>query len=391
MNFWRRIDPLLLISVMILVGIGVVMVYSASFVVAGQRLGDPYHFLKKQAGFALLGILLMFLASRLDYHRWQILAIPFLALSAALLAVLILPGMRHEIGGSARWLKVSAFSFQPAELAKLALVIYMARSLMKKEGKMKSFTVGFLPHILVLAALFALVLKQPDFGTGIIFAALVFALIFIAGGRIIHLAWVVLAATPLLFYLATRAQYRRGRLLAFLNPWSDPGDTGFQIIQSFLAFGAGKIFGVGLGEGKQKLFYLPEIHTDFILSVIGEEMGLLGVTVVIALFFALILRGFRACSRAPDLFGTYLAIGITTLIAVQTLLNMGVALGLLPTKGSTLPFISYGGTSLMVNLTAVGILMNISSQGGRKANENDSGRRGNGRTPLPGSGSGRSD
>jgi cell division protein FtsW len=264
----------------------------------------------------------------------------------------------------------------------------MARSLTKKEGRTKEFSVGILPHIIVLGGLFALVLKQPDFGTGIVFAALVFILLFAGGVRLRFLGAMALAALPLLLYVATRADYRKERLLSFLNPWNDPGNAGFQIIQSFLAFGAGKVFGAGLGDGRQKLFYLPEVHTDFIFSVIGEELGLIGVTAVIGLFTLLILRGFRSCYRAPDLFGTYLALGITVLMAVQTLLNMGVVMGLLPTKGSTLPFISYGGTSLVINLMAVGILLNISSQDAGSGNENHDRRRGNRRTPLPGPGRG---
>jgi cell division protein FtsW len=362
------------------------MVYSASFVLAGQRFGDPYYFLKKQSIAAAIGMALLFLATRMDYHRWQMLGIPLLALSGILLAAVILPGVRHEIGGSARWLKISFFSFQPAELAKLALVIYLARSLTKKEGRMKEFAVGFLPHMVVLAGLFALVLKQPDFGTGIIFATVVFLMLFVAGASLKYLGATALAALPVLLYIATRAKYRQGRLLSFLNPWGDPGNAGFQIIQSFLAFGSGSIFGAGLGGGRQKLFYLPEVHTDFIFSVIGEELGLIGVTGVVALFAILIFRSFRICFRAPDLFGTYLALGTTCLLAIQALLNMGVVMGLLPTKGSTLPFISYGGTSLMMNLLAAGILLNISSQGIRKRNENIDRRGRNRGTSVSGSG-----
>lgn len=380
----RHIDPYLLIAATVLVGFGIVMVYSASFVIAGQRFGDPYHFLKKQAVAGAAGLALMILAMRMDYHRWQRLALPLLGLSVLLLGVLILPGMRHEVGGSARWLKFSFLSFQPAELAKLALVIYLARSLARKEGKMKTFALGFLPHVLVLGLLFLLVLKQPDFGTGIVFAALVFVLLFAAGARVLHLGGAALLAAPALIYMALQADYRLKRILTFLNPWNDPGNSGFQIIQSFLAFGAGKVFGVGLGDGRQKLFYLPEVHTDFILSVVGEELGLVGVSVVIALFLVLLARGFRASFRAADLFGTYLALGVTVLLAIQTLLNMGVVLGLLPTKGSTLPFISYGGTSLMINLMAVGILMSVASRGMGIGNENPHRRRRNGRTPLPG-------
>lgn len=388
----RRFDPLLLFTTIILVGLGIVMVYSASFVIASQRFGDSYHFLKKQVLYAGGGITLMLLVAQVDYHRWRNWAVPLLALSMGLLGVLILPGMRHEIGGSVRWLKFSIlsfqFSFQPAELAKFTLVLYMAHSLTKKEERVKSFRVGFLPHVVVLGVLFGLVLKQPDFGTGVVFGALVFLLLFAGGARLVFLGATALAAFPALLYIATRADYRIGRLYTFLNPWSDPAHAGFQIIQSFLAFGAGKLFGVGLGDGRQKLFYLPEPHTDFILSVIGEELGLAGVTGVIGLFLILIIRGFRVCFRAPDLFGTHLALGITTLIAVQTLLNMAVVMGLLPTKGSTLPFISYGGTSLVVSLLAVGVLLNISSKVVAGSDENYARRRGDGRSSLPGPGPG---
>ncbi len=386
MEFIRRLDPLILFPALALVGFGVVMVYSASFAVAEERMGDPYHFLKKQAVAAAIGICLLVFAARMNYRIWQSLSIPLLVASAALLAALILPGIRHDIGGSSRWLKLGPFSFQPSELAKLALVIYLARSLARKEGRMKSFTVGFLPHVIVMGALFLLVLKQPDFGTGILFVTLVFIMLFVGGARLLFLGGALVPALPILIYLAVKADYRWVRITAFLDPWKDPGKAGFQIIQSFLAFGAGNIFGVGLGEGKQKLFYLPEVHTDFIFSVIGEELGLIGVTLLIALFVLLIVRGFQSCLRSRDLFGTYLSLGITVLIAIQALLNMGVVVGLLPTKGSTLPFISYGGTSLMVNLMAVGILLNIHSQAGREGNEGSDRRRGDGRAPLPGSG-----
>jgi cell division protein FtsW len=376
-------DPMMLLSTLILVGLGITMVYSASFAIAEERMGDPYHFLKKQALAAALGILLMLLVAKMDYHRWKILSLPLLVVSVVLLGALFFPWWRQQIGGAYRWLKFSSFSFQPSELAKLALVIYLARSLTKKEGRMRDFTVGFLPHMIILGVLFFLVLKQPDFGTGILFVALVFMMLFVAGARLLYLGGAIGAAAPALIYLAIRADYRWERITAFLDPWKDPGRAGFQIIQSFLAFGAGKVFGVGLGEGKQKLFYLPEVHTDFIFSIIGEELGLVGVTIIIGLFVLLVIRGFQASFRAPDPFGIYLSLGITVLIAIQTLLNMGVVLGLLPTKGSTLPFISYGGTSLMVNLMAVGILLNVHSQGTRLQDENPNRRGGDGRASLP--------
>lgn len=388
MDFIRRMDPILLLSTLALVGFGIVMVYSASFPVGTERMGDPYHFLKKQAIAATLGIGLLVLGARMNYRYWQPLALPLLIGSIVLLFLVFVPGLRQQIGGAYRWLKIYGFSFQPSELAKLALVIYLARSMTRKEGRMDRFTVGFLPFIMILAILFLLVLKQPDFGTGFLFVALVFLMLFVAGTPLRFLGGALLAVVPILVYAAVKAEYRWERIVIFLDPWKDPGKAGFQIIQSFLAFGAGKVFGVGLGEGKQKLFYLPEIHTDFIFSVVGEELGLIGVTIIIALFLFLVIRGFQTCFRAPDRFGTYLSLGITVLIALQTLLNLGVVMGLLPTKGSTLPFISYGGTSLMMNLMAVGILLNVHSQGVRSKNEGPDRRRGNGRASLPGPGRG---
>jgi len=381
MDFLRRLDPVLLFSTLILVGLGIVMVYSASFAIAQQRVGDPYHFLKKQALVAVLGMGLMFFAARMDYHRWQTLAPFLLTGSILLLVLLLLPWFRREIGGSSRWIRFASLSFQPSELAKLALVVYLARSLTKKDGRMGSFTAGFLPHIVVAGILSILVLKQPDFGTAVLFMTLVFIMLFVAGTPLKYLGGALLAAIPPLTILLIHWDYRWDRILAFLNPWKDQGKGGFQIIQSFVAFGSGKIFGVGLGEGRQKLFYLPEVHTDFIFSIIGEELGLVGVTIVIVLFFLLILRGFQACFRAPDLFGLYLSLGLTVLISVQTLLNMGVVTGLLPTKGSTLPFVSYGGSSL---LAAVGILLNVYSKGKRSNHENYNRGRWNRRTPFPG-------
>ncbi len=381
----KEFDFLLLAMVTALVGLGIIMVYSASFVVAGQKFADNYHFLKKQSVAAALGFLLLYFAWRTDYHQWQRWAWLLILLSIILMVLLILPvpGLRREMDVPARWLRFSSFSFQPAELAKFALVVYMARSLVKKGETVRTFFHGLLPHFIILAIFFALVFKQPDFGTGVIFCMLVFIMLFVGGARILHLGGIVLAALPIFLFLALQASYRKERLLAFLNPWHDPGNSGFQIIQSFLAFGAGKIWGLGLGEGRQKLFYLPEVHTDFIFSVIGEELGLVGVTAVISLFFFLTLRGWQVSLKAPDLFGRYLGLGIVIMIAIQSLMNMGVVTGLLPTKGSPLPFLSYGGTSLIINLMAIGILENISAQGIRKVRENNNRRWRDGRPSLP--------
>jgi cell division protein FtsW len=355
-------DHLLLLIVVVLVGIGIVMVYSSSSISAATRFGDGIHFLKRQLCFALFGLLFMFLVMNIRYQALKRLVYPLLLASLLLLILVLIPGIGTTIGGSSRWFRIGPLSFQPSEFAKLALVIFLAYSLAKKEKKVKSFSIGFLPHLIVSIVMCALVLLQPDFGTAVTLLLLFFILMFVAGSKIRYLAYILTAMSVVCYFLISCVGYRLNRVTAYLNPWEDPTSTGFQIIQSFLAFGSGGLWGTGLGNGKQKLFYLPEPHTDFIFSIIGEELGLIGVLLVIILFITLLCCGVKIALKAPDLFGTYLALGITSLIVLHTAINMGVVMGLLPTKGSTLPFISYGGTSLVVNLIGIGILLNISSQ-----------------------------
>ena len=247
-------------------------------------------------------------------------------------------------------------------MAKLGLVIYMAHSLAKKQEKIRSFKLGFIPYMVVLAILLFLLLLQPDLGSALTLGAVAMVMLLVAGTRLSYLFSVVILAVPFLYFAIMHVDYRRKRILAFLNPWEDPTNTGFQIIQSWIAFGTGGLFGNGLGEGKQKLFFLPEAHTDFIFSVVGEELGFAGVLVVSAMFLLLILRGFRAALAAPDDFGRHLAFGISLLLGLEAFVNMGVVMGMLPTKGLALPFLSYGGTSLLTTLLAIGILLNISSR-----------------------------
>ncbi len=247
-------------------------------------------------------------------------------------------------------------------MAKLGLILYMAHSLTKKRDKIKSFKLGFIPYMLVLAVLLGLVLKQPDLGSAMTLGIVAMAMLLVAGTRLSYLFSLVILAMPFLYFLVMNSDYRRRRILAFLNPWDDPSNTGFQIIQSWIAIGLGGIFGQGLGEGKQKLFYLPEAHTDFILSVLGEELGFVGIFVVAALFLVLVMRGIRTALGAPDDFGRHLAFGITLLLGLQAFVNMAVVMGMVPTKGLALPFLSYGGTSIMTTLVAIGILLNISKQ-----------------------------
>ncbi|UCD86096.1 MAG: putative lipid II flippase FtsW [Deltaproteobacteria bacterium] len=350
-------DSVLLWCVLILVVFGIVMVFSSSSIYASEKLGDDYHFLKKQLVIALLGITLMVAAALANYQLWSKLVLPILIGSFLSLILVLVPGVGNEVSGSSRWLKFAGFSLQPAEFAKLALIIYLAYSLSKKQQNIR-----FLPKAVVSGVFISLIIAQPDFGTAMILAAIVLALLFAAGLKLRHLLSGVLLSLPAIYLLIIRADYRKKRILAFLNPWKDPTNSGFQIIQSFLAFGSGGLWGMGLGRGRQKLFYLPDAHTDFIFSVIGEELGFLGVVVVLTLFLIVVLRGIKISLNAPDLFGSYLALGITLMIGLQAVVNIGVSIGLLPTKGLTLPFISYGGSSLLVSLIGAGILLNISSR-----------------------------
>lgn len=362
----RRFDLILLFVTFMLVGIGIVMVYSTSAIIANERFGDPYYFLKRQAIFAGIGFILMFLMMFFSYEVLKRLAYPIFILSLLLLILVLIPGIGYRAGGSMRWIRLGGFSFQPSELAKLGLVIFLAYLLAKKEEKIRSFFFGFLPVVLFSGLIIGLILKEPDFGTALFLTVMVFLLLFISGARVSYLLGAFLMTIPFVFAFLMKAEYRYKRLMGFIRPWDDPRGTSFQIIQSFLSFGSGGIFGIGLGEGRQKLFFLPAPHTDFIFSIIGEELGLVGAMVVVLLFFILTFRGIQIGLSLQNRFGSYLAIGVTLMISLQSVINMGVVLGLLPTKGLTLPFVSYGGTSLITNLTGIGILLHLSSHTERR-------------------------
>jgi len=357
-----RFDFILLIVALALVGVGIVMVYSTSAIMAGERFQDPYYFLKKQALFAGIGFILMTFALFFPYTILKRLAYPILIVSVLLLVAVLIPGIGYRAGGATRWLKFQSFSFQPSEFAKLGLVIFLAYFLTKKDEKIRSFSFGFLPTVLLSGLVVVLVAKEPDLGAALFLSAMVFLLLFVSGARVIYMAGALLLTIPVVYYLLMNVGYRYKRLMSFIRPWDDPIGTSFQIIQSFLSFGSGGLFGLGLGEGRQKLFFLPAPHTDFIFSVIGEELGLVGAMVVVLLFFVFTVRGIQIGLSLDDRFGTYLALGITLMISLQAVINMAVVLGLLPTKGLTLPFISYGGTSLITNLVGVGILLHLSTR-----------------------------
>jgi cell division protein FtsW len=355
-------DFVLLIPTLLLLAIGLVATFSASSLLAEHRLGDGYFYLKRQGAFCLLGLCFMILAKNTPPGVFGRMVYPLLGVSLALLVLLFIPGFGVKVGGACRWIRVAGFSFQPSELAKLALAFYIAYSLSRNGGDIGSFFRGLLPHLVVAGAFMGLIVLQPDLGTTVIIGSWLLIVLFVGGVKVFHLLGLLLLSLPLLVYLVLKADYRLKRWWAFLNPWDDPQGLGFQIIHSFLAFGSGGILGVGLGNSKQKLFYLPEPHTDFILSIVAEEMGLAGFAAIVILFGIVVVRGIKIALSAPDLYSTYLAFSISLFMGLQVLVNMGVVLGLLPTKGLTLPFISYGGSSLVISLIGIGILLNISSR-----------------------------
>ncbi len=355
-------DYALIIPTLLLLGFGLVAIYSSSSFLAAHRLGDGYYYLKRQAVFCLLGLCLLIFAKNIPSTVYRKLTYPLLLLSLVLLGLLFVPGVGVKVGGANRWLRFAFISFQPSELAKLSLAIYVAYSMAKKGPHMSFFSKGLFPHLFVAGTFITLILLQPDLGTAIITGCWLLILLFVGGVSIFQLLAVLILSTPIWLWLVWNADYRLKRWLTFISPWEDPQGLGFQIIHSFLAFGSGGIFGVGLGNSKQKLFYLPEPHTDFILSVIAEELGLVGLAVIIILFCILIMRGITVALNARDLYSSYLAMGLTCFIGLQVLVNMGVVMGLLPTKGLPLPLISYGGSSLVINLLSIGILLSVSAR-----------------------------
>jgi len=353
-------DPLLLFITILILTFGIVMVTSASFMIASAKFGDGFYYTKKQGLAIIVGLGLMFLFSRINPFFWRDSAPVGLGISLFLLILVFVPGIGVELGGSRRWVRLPlGFYIQPSEIIKYAMIIFFARSLAKKGEGVKSFAIGFLPHVLIMALVVMLALAQPDFGLALIITTVGFLMMFIAGVRLQHLVGSAILCLPFLFQIGMSAHYRFARVKSFMNPWADPLSSGFQVIQSLVAFGCGGIWGVGLGKGIQKLFYLPQPHSDFILAVVGEELGLTGVLAVILLFYLLVFRGLTIAIRTRDTFLKCLAFGITSLIGIQALINMAVTMGLTPTKGLPLPLISLGGTSIITNLAGVGILMAI--------------------------------
>ncbi|HWP49707.1 MAG TPA: putative lipid II flippase FtsW [Candidatus Limnocylindrales bacterium] len=365
-------DNILLITVLLLMGVGLVMVYSTSAIYVSSKFGgkNSFLFLEKHLIVLIPSLFSLILFSYIPYPYLRWLTYPFLTLAFTLLVLTLFSSLGVVLNNARRWLSIGPVLFQPSEFAKLALILYFSHVLSKKQEKIKSFSKTFLPGLIILGLFFGLIFKQPDLGTSINLVIIILGLFFVAGIPLRYILGLFLIAGPGLGFLIWRVPYQRERLLAFLNPWKDSMDSGYQLIQSLIALGNGGISGVGLGQGHQKLFYLPEPYADFIFATIGEELGLLGSFLILGLFGILIWRGIRIALQAPDLFGMLMAIGLTLLIGTQFLINLGVVTGLLPTKGLPLPFISYGGSSLLVCSTSVGILLSISRYSSKKVTRN---------------------
>lgn len=354
------VDPVLAAVAIALVGVGVVMVYSASSVEATVSFKDPQYFLKRQAIFATLALVVMWGVSRFDYRKLRHGLATYLVYGGVVgMLLACVAGLGKRVGGAARWLAIGPVHIQPAEMAKLALVLWLAYSLAKKGEQVKSFSVGFLPHLMAAGLMMALLLKQPDLGSSVVLLLITFSMLFSAGAKLGYLLGAGLLASGGVALLITAKAYRLARLMAFIDMEHNRSGVAYQPFQSVMSFGSGGVGGLGLGRGLQVL-YLPEAHTDFIAAIVGEELGFLGVCGLVGAYLLLVSRGIRTALQAEDDYGSYIAFGISTLFGIQVLVNLSVAMAIVPTKGLTLPFLSYGGSSLLVNAAAVGLLLSIS-------------------------------
>jgi cell division protein FtsW len=353
-------DLMLLVTVLTLVGLGLVMLYSASSVIAAQRMGEHHALLMGQSQKVVLGVFGMLVALQIDYRWYKRLVYPILGVTIVLLVLVTIPGIGVVQNGARRWINVLGFGFQPAEVAKLAAVIFLAYSISKKGKHMGSFSIGFLPHLLIVGLLVGLLMLQPDFGTSVMLIGVMMLLLFVSGAKLSYLLLLTLGGSIMGFLAITSSEYRTQRIMAFQDPWSHRQDIGYQISESLIAIGSAGLKGQGLGQGSGKLGYVPELWNDFIGTIIAEELGIVGIVLVTGLFLVLLWRGFKIAFGASDAFGLYLALGITMLFALQAVMNLFVVTGMLPTKGLTLPFVSFGGTSVIVGLFSIGVLLNIS-------------------------------
>lgn len=343
-----------------LLTVGLIMVYSASAVWADYKFNDSFFFAKRQMLFAGVGIIAMFFIMNIDYWTWRTWSKVILIVCFVLLILVLIPGVGNVRNGSRSWIGVGAFSVQPSEFMKLAMIAFLAKFLSENQKAITSFKKGLVPSLGLVFLAFGLIMLQPDLGTGTVMVGTSVVIIFIAGARISHFVGLGLLGVAGFVGLIASAPYRIKRITSFLDPWQDPLGSGFQMIQSLYAIGPGGLFGLGLGQSRQKFFYLPEPQTDFIFAILAEELGFIGGSLILLLFSLLLWRGIRIALGAPDLFGTFLATGIIAMIAIQVMINIGVVTGLMPVTGITLPFLSYGGSSLTLMLMAVGVLLNIS-------------------------------
>jgi cell division protein FtsW len=355
----KQPDIVLFLTTLLLLAIGIIMVLSASSYDAMLKYDNPYYFLNRQLIWALLGIIAMFFVMQIDYYRLKPFVVPGFIVAIILLILVLIPGIGRNVGGATRWIDLGFTRFSPSEIVKIAVVFFFARMMSLEPEKIKTIKgFGFCIGILGLIAL--LLMKQPDLGTTVAIAGTAFCMFIAMGARISHLAGLVGLGIMGIVALILDEPYRLKRITGFLNLWETASDEGYQTVQSLYALGSGGLLGVGLGNSRQKFLYLPERHTDFIFAIISEELGFIGAFLVLSLFFLFIWRGFRIALHAPDTFGAMLAVGLTSIIAVQSVINMGVVTGSLPVTGITLPFVSYGGSSLLFSLIGVGILLNIS-------------------------------
>ncbi|MGE5484950.1 MAG: putative lipid II flippase FtsW [Ignavibacteriales bacterium] len=353
-------DFMVMFSATTLLAIGVVMVFSSSSVRALQDYGDAYYFLKKQLLWSAIAVFGMSVASGVDYWHYRRIAAPALAFNLLLLVLVLIPGIGILSHGARRSLGFGPLTVNPAEVMKVTWIVFLSTYLSANRDRLRFFFKGLLPYLVGAATIFGLVLKEPDLGTALAIAGTTFVVLFAAGAQLFHLTGLAVTAIPVFLWAAMSEEYRRARLFAFLDPWSDPMKSGYHIIQSLYALGSGGLFGMGLGSGRQKMLYLPEAHTDFIFSILGEELGFVGVVAVLSLFFLLAWRGYRIAMTAPDTMSCIMATGITTMIALQAIINIGVVTASLPITGIPLPLVSYGGSSLVFTMAGVGILLNIS-------------------------------
>jgi cell division protein FtsW len=357
-----KLDFIWLGLTLALVIFGIIMIYSASAQLAAKRYHNSFYFAQKQMLFAFFGTLVMLAFRFVPYQKFQKWVYWLLGGCLLALVLVLIPGIGCRLGGASRWFRISGISFQPAEFSKLILVIFLAYSMTHHQDHMKELFKGFLFHWGVVGIFIVLVLMEPDLGMAISLALITGIMLFVGGVRVKHLVVSIFPMIPVAYLLVWRVPYRRLRVLSYLDPWKDPLGSGFHLKHSFLAFGSGGLGGQGLGGSQQKLFYLPEPHTDFIFSIVGEEFGFIGVAIIAVLYLVIIIRSLQLALRVQDRFGVYLVVGITVMIGFQALINMLVVMGLLPTKGLTLPFLSYGGTSLLLNMICIGILMNLTAQ-----------------------------